>query len=306
MKTISIIVPCYNEEEALHILYEELAKYLDEKYKWYIVFIDDGSKDKTMEIVKSFANKDDRIKYLSFSRNFGKEAAMFAGLQMTKKLKSDAAILIDADLQDPPSLIPQMLEYYEQGYKHIYGKHSNRKGQSFLKKVFSNIFYKVYAFLTNNKDMAKGSRDFCLLDKAVIEAFISFKDYQRFTKGIFTWVGFEKKCLEFDYSPRSAGTTKWSFRKLFKYAMLGITQFSRVILWLPNILLVLLMGLTIFDVVYGIINTFNLMAIRLDLFMISIMLVLKYVIKLGYDIRDQGLNRPIYIANDTNITDGEE
>lgn len=301
MKEISIIIPCYNEEEVLHILYAEVLKNLDSSYEYNLIFIDDGSKDRTLEIIMELSRKDERVKYLSFSRNFGKEAAMYAGLVAGKKLNSDAIILIDADLQDPPSLIPEMLHAYEQGYKHVYAKHRSRKGEPALKTFFAKMFYKVYAFLTGDKNLSQGARDFCLMDKTVVDAFIAIKDNKRFTKGITSWVGFKKKCIEFDYIPRAAGKTKWSFKKLLIYAIIGIKQFSRVFIIVPTIAFLITVVITIIDIVIGITSTFIWQTIKLDLFALLILISIRFLMVLLYDIRDQNLKRPIFIPDETNI-----
>lgn len=302
MKTITIIVPCFNEEAVINILYDEVKKYFVENYQFYLLFVNDGSKDKTLELVKQLEKEDKRVKYVSFSKNFGKEAAMLAGLKTAKLLKSDAAIIIDADMQDPPSLIPSMLESYEQGYKFVYAKHKTRAGEAKLKTFFAMQFYKVYAFLTKDQNLSKGSRDFCLLDKLVIDAFISIKDYKRFTKGIFSWVGFEKKCIEFDYIPRVAGETKWSFRKLFRYAIDGIKQFSNLYLILPKIIIFCMFFFLIADISFGII-THN-VAIRnytYEFLFLVMFIILYYMMKLLYDIREQNRNRPLFLIADSNI-----
>lgn len=304
MKTITIIVPSYNEEEVLYTFYDEVKKYLNNNYKFNILFVDDGSKDKTYEIVKDLASKHDDVKYISFSRNFGKESAMLAGLQGAKDLISDAAIFIDADLQDPPSLINEMLIYYEQGYKHIYTKHKTRKGEPILKTFFALMFYKVYSYFTKDKNLAKGARDFCLMDKVVIDAFLSIKDHQRFTKGIFSWVGFEKKCIEFDYVPRVAGETKWSFKKLLNYALMGIKQFSHFYLVVPKILIFISILFLIFDQTYSIINkNFNYQYLIFELLFIMLFVGIYTVIKLLYQIRDHGLDRPKFIIQDSNLNE---
>ncbi|NLD25900.1 MAG: glycosyltransferase family 2 protein [Acholeplasmataceae bacterium] len=308
MKKISIVVPCYNEEAVVNLFYIEIQKYFDPKYKFQLVFVDDGSKDRTLEIIQSLSENDKRIRYVSFSRNFGKEAAMLAGLEAAKKTNSDAVIMIDADLQDPPSLIPEMLTYYEQGYKHIYTKHKTRKGEPFLKTFFAMLFYKIYALLTGNRNLARGARDFCLLDATVVDAFLAVKDYRRFTKGIFTWVGFEKKCIEFDYQHRAAGKTKWSFRKLFRYALLGIRQFSNLYLVLSGIFTVFGSLILIVEIVIGFINGFNWLALRIEVLCLIVILSVYFMMRLLYEIREQGLNRPIYITKESNIVgeDNEE
>lgn len=304
MKKIIIIVPCYNEEEVLKSFYDELEKHLIKDYDFNILFVNDGSKDKTITVIKELQKVDKRVKYISFSKNFGKEAAMLAGLEGAKALGSAAAIFIDADLQDPPSLINDMLDYYEKGYKHIYAKHKSRASEPFLKTFFAKMFYKVYARLTNDKNMKQGARDFCLMDKDVINAFLEIKDYKRFTKGIFSWVGFEKKYLEFDYVARKAGKTKWSFRKLLNYAILGIKQFSHVYLYIPGLLLFLSTILLGFDITYSIIKkSFDYQILALEILLVFILISIYYIFKLLYDIRDQGLNRPRYIVEDSNLYD---
>lgn len=307
MKKITIIVPCYNEEETIPYFYNEIVKYLDSNHDWHIILVNDGSKDKTLEIMKEYAKKDKRMLYLSFSRNFGKEAAMYAGLEASMKIKSDAAIIMDVDLQDPPSLIPEMLKAYEEGYQHIYAKHKNRKGANPFKAMCSLAFYKVYAFITKDKQMAKGARDFCLLDKKVVEAFLKIKDYERFTKGIYHYVGFKKKCIEFDYVERVAGTTKWSFKKLFHYALLGIREFSRFYEYIPKIFAWLTFFLLGFDVIYGIVkHNMNWSAIRLDAFMLLLFITLFYICRLIYEVRNQVQNRPIYIEDESNMDEVNE
>ncbi|HPN60685.1 MAG TPA: glycosyltransferase, partial [Bacilli bacterium] len=234
---------------------------------------------------------------------FGKEAALLAGLEAAKKINSDAVIILDADLQDPPSLIPEMIDYYEQGYQHIYTKHRSRAGESKIKTFWALSFYKVYAFLTKNKSLAKGARDFCLLDRQAIDALLAVKDYKRFTKGLYNWIGFEKKCLEFDYVPRAKGTTKWSFKSLFRYASRGIKQFSSVYLWVTTLLMLLAFGLVVFDIVNGIIKQWDWLSLRIDGLMFFVFLALHTILKLLYDIRDQGLNRPIYLTKESNLDD---
>lgn len=304
MKKITLIVPCYNEEEMIDLFYSEIQQYLNPNYDWWMVFVDDGSKDKTLEKMRALAKQNIHLKYMSFSRNFGKESAMLAGLEMAKQLNTDAAIIIDVDLQHPPVLIKDMLTHYEEGYKHIYARQRGRKNASFLHNFFVKTFYRFYAFLTGFKDMENGAVDFCLIDRDAIDAFLSIKDYTRFTKGIFSFVGFEKKCLDFDCPPRIAGTTKWSFVKLWRYALLGIKQFSRVYVLIPSIVSILIFLVLAFDITMGIINqNMNFIALRIDAFAFLLAMTLRYLTILLYDIRDQGLHRPIYIQKETNIHD---
>ena len=302
MKKISIIVPCYNEEETIKPFYDEVIKHLEEGYDWNIIFVNDGSKDKTKYIMREYAELDNRVKYVSFSRNFGKESAMYAGLEAALKINSDAAVIMDVDLQDPPQIIHDLLREYENGYKLIYTKHKNRKGNP-IKNFFALSFYRVYAFITKDKQMAKGARDFCLLDKKVIHAFLQIKDFERFTKGIYHYVGFEKKCIEFEYAPRVAGTTKWNFRKLFHYALLGIREFSRFYEYIPKIFAWLTFFLLCFDLGYGIYkNNINWGNVRFDIFLLALFFTLFYICRLIYDVRNQVQNRPIYIEEESNIS----
>lgn len=305
-KQIALIIPSYNEQEMINILYDEVTKVINPltTYDFTFLFVDDGSHDATLNLIKTLASSDKRIKYVSFSRNFGKEASMLAGLESAKKLNVDAAIFMDADLQDPPSMIVDFLAYYEEGYKYIYTRNKTRKGQSFLKKFFSVSFYKVYRIFTRDKNAISGARDFALLDKDVIDAFLSFKDSRRYSKGIASQIGFKNKVIEYDFHNRKAGKTKWSFRKLFKYATTGIEQFSRVYEIVPNILLLLLfvtLGITIYFAAINHPNHFYWLYVALTAAVFLIVLVLKFILKVVYDIRDQQLGRAHYLVEDTNI-----
>lgn len=312
MKKVSIIVPCYNEHETIEIFYNEITKYLDDRYDYKIIFINDGSKDNSLDIMRDLGNKDKRVLYVGFSRNFGKEAAMYAGLEAAKRIKSDAALFMDVDLQDPPELIPEMLKYYEEGYNLIMTKQKDRKGQGLFGKMCSLGFYKVYAFVTKDKEMAKGSRDFCLMDKKVINAFLQIKDNERFTKGIFHYVGFKTKMIEFEYKERVAGTTKWNFRKLLRYAFLGMREFSRFYEYIPKVFALIFAIITIFDIGHGItyaavkdVNFFteamNWTNFRIDFAMTLVFIGIFYVIRLLYDVRSHAQKRPIYIEEESNI-----
>lgn len=301
MKKIALVVPCFNEEETLNLFYDEVRKHLLPDYDYSFVFVDDGSRDGTLDAIKTLCAKDRNVRYLSFSRNFGKEAAIYAGLSAAKALKADAAILIDADLQDPPHLIPEMLRLYEAGHKYIYTKHRTRKGEPFLKKFFAKAFYLIFGSLTGLKKIARGARDYSLLDRDVVEAFLQIKDYRRFTKGIFAWLGFPSKCLEFDFVPRVAGKTKWSFKKLFRYALVGIKQFSHVYLLVPNILLLLWFIMFGSEIAHGIVNGFDFLALRMEILTFLVLLGVKFLTHLIYDLRDQTLERPLFVLKETNV-----
>lgn len=306
-KKISLIIPCYNEEEMIFTLYEEITKVISKipQYDFTLVFVNDGSKDKTLPLIKEKAALDSRVKFISFSRNFGKESSMLAGLEASLKMNVDACLFMDADLQDPPSIMIDFIRYYEEGYKYIYARNKDRKGQAFLKKVFSTLFYKVYAVLTGDKNTVSSARDFALLDKDVMKAFVAFKDKRRYSKGISSSIGFKRKCVEYEYHDRAAGTTKWSFIKLFKYAMTGIEQFSRIYELVPNLISVFLFLGLITQLVVGLINPYpNMwlyMAITLGTLLITI--TLKYILKVVYDVRDQLLNRPAYLGEESNLDD---
>ena len=309
MKKVFIVVPCYNEEETIQIYYNEVIKYLNGDYIYNVCFVNDGSKDKSLEIMKSLANKDERIKYLSFSRNFGKEAAMYAGLEAAKRENADMAIIMDVDLQDPPYLIPELIKSHEEGYNLVFTRQKNRHGGSILSAFFSLSFYKVYAFVTKDKGMARGARDYCLLDKKAVDAFLAIKDHERFTKGIYHFVGFKQHVIEFDYQKRSAGTTKWNFKKLFHYAILGMREFSRFYEYIPKVAAWLVFFLLCFDTGKGIYTAvlandysrFDWAPIRLDFLFLGLFIVLFYLFRLLYDVRKQTQRRPIYIEEESNL-----
>ena len=224
MKKISIIIPAYNEEESLPFLFErlnELTKKL-ENYEFEFLFVNDGSKDKTLEIIKKQRERDSRISYLDFSRNFGKEIAMIAGLDY---VTGDAVIFMDADLQDPPELIIEFVKYWEEGYDDVYAKRKSRKGESFLKKFTSKMYYKVLQKLAG-MEIQKDTGDFRLLDRRCVNALKKLRESQRCTKSMFSWIGYKKKEVLYDRDPRIAGKTKWNYRKLIDLAIDGITSFT--------------------------------------------------------------------------------
>lgn len=224
MEKITVIVPCWNEEEALPIYYEEMCK-IRQKMKPVeieLLFVDDGSTDHTLSIVKQFYLRDKRCKYLSFSRNFGKEAAIYAGLQ---NADGDYVAIMDVDLQDPPELLPNMYSILQEGYDCVATKRATRTGEPKLRSFFSDCFYKLINRLSDT-EIVSGARDYRLMNRKMVQAVLEMSEYNRFSKGIFEWVGFTTKWLEFDNVERSAGQTKWSMKKLFSYSMEGITGFS--------------------------------------------------------------------------------
>ena len=223
MEKISIVVPCYNEESNINSFYEEMIKTLEkikENYSYEIIFVNDGSNDNTEIEVKKIRKTDQNVILISFSRNFGKEAAIYAGLN---NATGDLVALIDADLQHPPKTILKMLEGINDGYDVVATKRKNRKGEPAIKSAFSKLFYKMMKMFI---PIEKNVQDFRLMKKEVVDAIISLKEYNRFSKGIFTWVGFKIKYIEIENIERKSGKTKWSFRKLFNYAIEGITSFT--------------------------------------------------------------------------------
>ena len=227
MKKISVIVSCYNEEESLPLFYQEINKVMEElkKYKFELIFVNDGSKDKTLEVIKTLRKKDNRVRFVSFSRNFGKEAAMLAGLDYST---GDYVTLMDADLQDPPKMLPEMLKYIEEdGYDCVGTRRVTRKGEPPIRSFFARRFYKLINKMSK-VEMVDGARDYRLMTRQMVEAILNCREYNRYSKGLWSFVGFKTKWLEFENVQRVAGETKWSFWKLFKYAIEGIVAFTTV------------------------------------------------------------------------------
>lgn len=224
MKKITIIIPAYNEEESLPFLYERLDKLMGDmkNYDFEILFVNDGSKDKTISIIKELREKDKRISYVDFSRNFGKEIAMIAGLDYAT---GDCVIFMDADLQDPPELIPELVKYWEEGYDDVYARRRSRKGETWLKKFTSKMYYKVLQ-KTTRIEIQKDTGDFRLLDRRCVNALRKIRESERNTKSMFSWIGYKKKEVLYDRDPRVAGTTKWNYIKLIDLAIDGITSFT--------------------------------------------------------------------------------
>ena len=224
-KKISVIVSCYNEEESLPLFYEEMSKVMDEMSQndFELIFVNDGSKDKTLEEIKALRNKDKRVRYISFSRNFGKEAAMKAGLDYST---GDYVTLMDADLQDPPKMLPEMLNILEKEHYDCVGtRRVTRKGEPVIRSFFARKFYKIINKMSK-VEMVDGARDYRLMTRQMVEAIKSCEEYNRYSKGLWSFVGFKTKWLEFENVQRVAGETKWSFWKLFKYAIEGIVAFT--------------------------------------------------------------------------------
>lgn len=224
MKTVSIIVPCYNEEEMVELFYRKTTDSLKniDGYKFEFIFVNDGSKDKTLIKLKELNNKFKNVNYFSFSRNFGKEPAILAGL---RNALGDLVILMDADLQHPPSIIPQMLYYIEDGYDSVACKRAVRKGEAKFRNLFSKIFYKLINKISD-VEITEGATDFRIMTRQMVKSVLSISEYHRFSKGIFEWVGYDTKWIDYKSEERVAGETKWSFWGLFKYAIEGIVSFS--------------------------------------------------------------------------------
>lgn len=227
MEKISIIVPCYNEEEALPIFYKHIDNVSKEmkKIDFEILLINDGSRDKTLEVARSLAKEDKRVRYISFSRNFGKEAAMYAGLEHAT---GDYVAIMDADLQDPPELLPEMYDLIkDEGYDCVGTRRVTRKGEPPIRSFFARCFYKMINKMSK-VEMVDGARDFRLMTRQMVDSILSMKEYNRYSKGLFSFVGFNTKWLEYENIKRVAGETKWSFWKLLLYALDGIIAFSTV------------------------------------------------------------------------------
>lgn len=233
MKKISILIPCYNEEKSLPLLYPELLKLMDSQpnYEWELMFVNDGSVDGTLQELKRLRASDPRVNYVDLSRNFGKETAMLAGFDY---VTGDCMVIIDADLQDPPSLIPEMLGYWEQGYEDVYARRQSRGRESWLRKRMSLLFYKLLQS-SSRFDVLQNVGDFRLLDRRCINALKRMRESERYTKGMFSWIGFKKKEVVFDRGDRVAGSSSWNFRQLFSLAIDGITSFSNVPLRISTI-----------------------------------------------------------------------
>ena len=223
-KLVTILIPAYNEEAVLPLLYERLLKLMDNlpQYDFELLFVNDGSTDKTLELIRNMRKADSRVCYINLSRNYGKEIAMIAGFDY---VHGDCLINIDADLQDPPELIPTMLKYWEEGFDDVYAKRKSRKGESILKKITSWGYYRILQSMTNI-NIQTDTGDFRLLDRRCVEAIRKLRESQRYTKGLYSWIGYNKKELLYDREPRAAGKTKWNYGQLANLSIDGITSFT--------------------------------------------------------------------------------
>ncbi len=241
-KLISVVVPCYNEEKAVPFFLEEIRKTTDEMKKKYgvdfeFLFVDDGSKDRTAELLRAYAKENNDVKYVIFSRNFGKEAALYAGLE---KARGDFVVVMDADLQDPPTMLPEMYEAVSSDeYDAAAARRVDRKGEPPIRSFFARKFYKIINKVSQT-EIVDGARDFRMMSRRMVDAILGMSEYNRFSKGIFSWVGFNTKWLEYKNTERVAGETKWSFWKLFKYSIDGIVAFSTAPLAISSFLGIIL------------------------------------------------------------------
>lgn len=310
MDNISVIIPCFNEEASLPFYKEEILKVMQQmsSEEFELLFINDGSKDTTLPLLKQYAAEDSRFKYVSFSRNFGKEAAIYAGLQHST---GDYVCIMDADLQDPPSLLPEMYDIVKnQGYDSVATRRVSRKGEPAIRSFFARMFYKIINRISD-ADIVDGARDYRLMNRAMVDAIVSMNEYNRFSKGIFGWVGFKTKWLEYENVERVAGETKWSFWKLFKYSIEGMTAFSVLPLQIASVFGVLFSSIAFIMIIVIIIRTL--------IFgdptsgwpsMVCIVMMIGGIQLLCIGILGQYLSktyletkhRPIYIEKETNIS----
>ena len=254
MKKITTIVPCYNEQESLPYFYKEITKVAKQMkgVDFEFLFVNDGSKDDTLSVLQELAKKDKRVRYISFSRNFGKEAAMYAGFENST---GDYVAVMDADLQDPPALLPEMLEAIEkEGYDSVATRRVTRKGEPPIRSFFARMFYKIINKISK-ADIVDGARDYRLMNRKMVNAILSMSEYNRFSKGIFGWVGFNTKWLEYENVERVAGETKWNFWKLFIYSLEGIVGFSTMPLQIASVMGMLFLFVAFIAIIVVIVKT---------------------------------------------------
>lgn len=305
-KLVSILIPVYNEEETLPMLYRRIVKILkDIDYKFEIFFVNDGSQDNSLNIIKEFRERDSNISYLNLSRNYGKEIAMAAGFDF---IAGDAVIIMDADLQDPPELIPEMIKYWEEGFDDVYAKRRSRKGESLLKKKTSYYFYRILKKLAK-VDIQEDTGDFRLLSKRAIEAIKKIREQHRYTKGFFSWIGFNKKEILFERDVRAAGKSKWNYLKLIELAVEGITAFSSAPLRVSTIIgfitasmafiymiFVIVKKIMFGDPVAGYASLVSLVLFFNGIQMISLGILGEYLGR----VFNESKNRPLYFVEDFN------
>ena len=307
MKKISIIVPAYNEEESLPYLYERLNNLMNSNtnYEFEILFVNDGSKDKTIELIKEYRKKDQRYCYVDFSRNFGKEIAMIAGLDYAT---GDCVIFIDADLQDPPELIPELIKYWEEGYDDVYARRRSREGETFLKKFTSKMYYKILQKMTN-VEIQRDTGDFRLLDRRCVNALKKLRESQRNTKSMFSWIGYKKKEVLYDRDARVAGKTKWNYMELIDLAIDGITSFTtsplRISTWIaiPTFLMLFIYFIYVIIkciVTHTVIQAFQAIILLVLFFSGTQILLFGIIGEYLGRIFNETKNRPLYLVNEYN------
>lgn len=310
MEKISVVVPCYNEEKALPLFYEELKKNITDfsrNVEFEVILVNDGSKDNTLNVIKNLAKKDDRIKYISFSRNFGKEAAIYAGLE---NASGNYVTLMDADLQDPPSLLKEMYKSVtDEDYDAVGTRRVDRKGEPIIRSFFARLFYKLINKMTNF-EMVDGARDYVFMKRNVVDSILSLKEYNRYSKGLFSFVGFNVKWIEYQNIKRVAGETKWSFWKLTKYALEGITAFSTTPLLISSgigllfclisfllILIIIFKTLILGDPTSGWPSLVCIIFMVSGIQMFSLGIIGQYLSKTYLEVK----KRPLFFIKDTNI-----
>lgn len=304
-KKVSIMVPCFNEEKVLPSFYAEVRKVMDSEadYDWELLLINDGSRDETLKVIYGLYENDNRISYIDLSRNFGKENAMMAGFDY---VEGDCVIIMDADLQDPPSLIPEMLDYWEKGYQDIYAKRSSRGKETWLRKILSLLFYHILD-MSSRYDVLKDVGDFRLLDRKCIDALKHLRENERYTKGLFCWIGYKKKEILFERGNRQAGKSGWGYMSLFNLAIDGITSFTTAPLRIATVIglivaiwsfcymsWIILKALLWGDPVAGYPTIMTVMLFLGAVQLISIGILGEYIGRIFNETK----NRPVYLVNE--------
>ena len=310
---VTIIVPCYNEEAAIPIFYDELSAVIDgmKDYEFQIIFIDDGSSDSSREKIRELSDRDKRVEFIFFSRNFGKEAGMYAGLQHSK---GDYTVIMDVDLQDPPSLLPEMISgIRDEGYETVATRRVNRKGEPNIRSFFARMFYRIMNHITD-VELVDGARDFRMMSRKFVNALLMYRENNRFSKGLFGSVGFKTKWIEYENVKRSAGETKWSFFKLVKYSIEGIVAFSTMPLMIASVIGIIMCIFAVVFIIFIIVRKLimgdpvagwpSLVCIisfigGIQLFALGV--IGQYLAKTYLEIKD----RPIYIVDETNVSESE-
>lgn len=313
MEKISLIVPCYNEEEVLPLFYDEVTRVAGEmgEYNFEFLFVDDGSRDGTMKVIKGLAQQDERVKYVSFSRNFGKEAAMYAGFTHAS---GDFVAVMDADLQDPPALLPEMMKAIKnEGYDSVATRRVTRKGEPPIRSFFARCFYKLMRRISKT-EMVDGARDYRLMTRQFVNSLLDLGEYNRFSKGLYGWVGYKTKWLEYENVERAAGETKWSFWKLLLYSIEGIVAFSAAPLAIAAVSGIICCVLAFLFILFIVVRTLmfgdpvagwpSLVCIILligGLQLMSIGILGEYLAKTYLEVK----NRPIFICKESNIREND-